>query len=382
MSSSDVELQENKRDKLFSAVMKGKWLEVIEMYKQERDVRTVEITTRDNVIHMAALSGDAKVVANIVDFECEERDIVLRAGNDRKNTPLHFAASMGNVEICRKIGGADSLVTMRNIAGETPLFLAAFHGKKQAFLWLHYLYMESPGASSTNHRAGASSTDHPYWRRNNEDTILHCAIAEGHIDVIIEIVYLYKDHLRKMMMPNKEGLTPLHILAAKRLAFKSTDLLDRSILVRPFYWLFRVKKKKQAMTKKELEQCERKLLVRVIIWVLIVLQALPIALLIILQALPILPSLILFIVAGALLATAITFAENHCVEAQIARPRFPCLASKLFPFPFLLFVNHREASFSASQFAVDRCVNSSHHHQVFIFSVRMSGSSFLFEQQQ
>ncbi|XP_054812925.1 uncharacterized protein LOC129313661 isoform X2 [Prosopis cineraria] len=252
MSSSDVELQENKRDKLRSAAMKGKWSEVIEMYKQERDIRTVAITaTRDNVLHMAVSSGDAKVVADIVDFVCAERDVVLRAYNDRNNTPLHLAASMGNVEMCRKIGDADpSLVTRCNIAGETPLFLAALYGNKTAFLWLHYLYIESPEVSST---------DFSHYMRNNGDTILHCAIAEGHFDVAIEIVHLYKNLVKEMMMRrNKVGLTPLHLLAATPSAFKSTCLHGRSILVCLIYGFFRVEEKKQATMKEEVEQCERK----------------------------------------------------------------------------------------------------------------------------
>ena len=88
------------------------------------------------------------------------------------HTPLHLAASMGNVEMCRKIGGTDpSLIARRNVAGETPLFLAALNGRKQVFLWLHYQYMSHPGASSS---------DSAHCIRDNGDTILHCTIAQEH----------------------------------------------------------------------------------------------------------------------------------------------------------------------------------------------------------
>ncbi|XP_054813926.1 uncharacterized protein LOC129314502 [Prosopis cineraria] len=289
MNSSLGVVHEGKLKKLRSDAGKGMWAEVLETYKQERELRTAEITaTGDTVLHMAVFNGEEKVVANMVDLVCAEQRVdrernerrhVLGARNDRKNTPLHLAATMGNVELCKKIAGADpSLISRLNIAGETPLFLAALAGRKKAFLWLHYLYIEASSndnhgtsSSSIDHDGASSSTDHgsssnnhPLWRRNNEDTILHCAIAEGHFDVAIEIVQLYKDQVKEMMRRSKEGLTPLHIVAAKRSAFESTALLGRSSIVRPIYRFFRVEEKKQAITKEELEQFERKSRVTVV----------------------------------------------------------------------------------------------------------------------
>lgn len=177
--------QEEKLKELRSYIRRGEWQKVFETYVQERALRTAKITgTGDTVLHMAVANGEDKVVANMVNLlvleenklgDCEENlniKIFLGAENDRKNTPLHLAAAMGNVEICRKIGGIDpSLISRRNIDGETPLFLAALNGRKEAFLWLHYLYLGS---------RGVSTTDYTHCTRDNEDTILHCAIAEGH----------------------------------------------------------------------------------------------------------------------------------------------------------------------------------------------------------
>ncbi|XP_028789096.1 uncharacterized protein LOC114745120 isoform X2 [Neltuma alba] len=253
--------------------MGGKWSEAFERCKQERALWTAKITgTGDTVLHMAVSSGEEKVVANMVEFLVEQEksfpqndvvvtmdeddgetwnmNTVLSAENDRKNTPLHLAAIEGSVEMSRKIGGTDrSLIARRNIAGETPLFLAALNGRKKAFLWLHYLYVGSHGVSSTGFA---------HCIRDNEDTILHCAIAEGHAGVAIEIVHLYKDHLKEMMKRNKKGLSPLHLLAAKRSAFKSTSLHEVPILALLIYRLWKVNEKNQATTLEELQAMKDK----------------------------------------------------------------------------------------------------------------------------
>ncbi|XP_028753405.1 serine/threonine-protein phosphatase 6 regulatory ankyrin repeat subunit A-like [Neltuma alba] len=260
-------------EKLHSDAMGGKWSEAFERCKQERALWTAQITgTGDTVLHMAVSSGEEKVVANMVEFLVEQEksfpqngvvvtmdeddeetwnmNTVLGAENDRKNTPLHLAAIEGSVEMCRKIGGTDrSLIAHRNIAGETPLFLAALNGHKKAFLWLHYLYVGSHEVSSTGFA---------HCIRDNEDTILHCAIAEGHADVATEIVHLYKDHLKEMMKRNKKGLSPLHLLASKRKAFKNTSLRELPILAGPIYRLWKVNEKNQATTLEELRAMKDK----------------------------------------------------------------------------------------------------------------------------
>ncbi|XP_028789085.1 ankyrin repeat and sterile alpha motif domain-containing protein 1B-like [Neltuma alba] len=192
--SSSVGAQEEIVKKIRRNAMRGKWQEVFETYKQERALRTAKITgTGDTILHMAVSNGQAKLVADVVELlvleennppqnnvvvimegergESQNMDIVLGVENDEKNTPLHLAARRGNVEMCKKIGSrVPSLIARRNISGETPLFLAAVYGRREAFLWLHYQYMGSPGVSPT---------DFAHCIRDNDDTILHCALAEG-----------------------------------------------------------------------------------------------------------------------------------------------------------------------------------------------------------
>ncbi|XP_028753406.1 uncharacterized protein LOC114712996 [Neltuma alba] len=271
MNSNDIVHQEE----VENLCKAGKWAKVLKMYEEERDLRTAKITaTGDTILHMAVHSKKEHVVESLVDIVCggekmNEQDkkqsasvssvdengdekSVLRVQNEKGDTPLHLAASIGNAEICKKISGVDpSLIAIPNGNGETPLFMAGLDGNRKAFLWLHYRYMESPGVSSTDF-------DHSILRRNNDDTILHCALEEGHIDVAIEIVHLYEDHLKEMIKPNKNELSPLHLLAGTPSAFESNDLLDRSSVVQLLYRCpFRVKRKKHATTKEELEQRER-----------------------------------------------------------------------------------------------------------------------------
>ncbi|XP_028789083.1 serine/threonine-protein phosphatase 6 regulatory ankyrin repeat subunit C [Neltuma alba] len=170
--------KDNKND-LFRNAMENQWSEVFKTLEEDRGLRTAKVTaTGDTVLHMAMYALDETVVvAAMVDLvledeESSERSYVLEAANVKGNTPLHLAASIGNIEMCKKIGGVNpSLIAKRNKAGETPLFLAALHGHRKAFLWLHYQYMET----------GVSSTEYAHCIRDNHDTILHCAIAEEHL---------------------------------------------------------------------------------------------------------------------------------------------------------------------------------------------------------
>jgi len=84
--------------------------------------------------------------------------------NSKGNTPLHVAAELGNVDICNNIAKRDPiLISYRNFEGETPLFLAAVYGKREAFICLHGRHQDKD--------------DYSVSRKNNGDTILHSAIS-------------------------------------------------------------------------------------------------------------------------------------------------------------------------------------------------------------
>ena len=188
MSSSYNMLEDE--NNLISAATEGDWFEVLELYKK-KELRMLKLSpTGDTALHMAASSGAVYIAERMLEYlDCEKRNNnnesddhslrganengddelkrALREKNDNGNTALHSAASAskGSYQMCKKIGKADpSLITRSNNFGETPLFMAAIHGNKESFLWLHS-------------RDGSAL----FYKRRSNDTILHCAIEGGHI---------------------------------------------------------------------------------------------------------------------------------------------------------------------------------------------------------
>ena len=167
METLSLEMEKIKKE-LFNTAMKGEWKEVVRIYEQNYRAQEAKITrSGDTALHVAVSDCQEDVVEELVRHVVStgpRQTAVLGIQNDRGNTALHFAASMGNVRMCQSIALADpSLVGARNKESETPLFLAALRGKKEAFLCLHYI-------CGANH-------DGSYCRRHNGQTALHSAIA-------------------------------------------------------------------------------------------------------------------------------------------------------------------------------------------------------------
>ena len=165
--SDDFEL--NTQIKLCRNVVKNQWNEVLKICKENWKALYIPITkSNDTVLHLAAynkLEQDFELLLQILlPAECDVRTKVLLVKNTEGNTPLHIAASVGSERMCRSIiDKTDSKTSLsaRNKEGETPLFKAALHGHKEAFLYFHYI---------------CGSSD--YCKRNDGETILHCAISE------------------------------------------------------------------------------------------------------------------------------------------------------------------------------------------------------------
>ncbi|KAK9945241.1 hypothetical protein M0R45_010766 [Rubus argutus] len=198
---------------LFKMAMKSRWEEVVQAYGQNKRAHKARITrSGDTALHIAVADCQEKWVEELVKLVSTKE---LRIQNERGNTPLHFAAAMGNVRMCDCIAKKDpSLVGIPNKDKETPLFLAALHGKKDSFLCLHYIC--TPDESQQRF--------YSYCRREDGDTILHCAISGDYFDLAFQIIALYKDLVNSV---NEVGFTPLHLLASKSSAFKSGSLLRR-----------------------------------------------------------------------------------------------------------------------------------------------------------
>ncbi|XP_028769150.1 uncharacterized protein LOC114726653 isoform X2 [Neltuma alba] len=193
--------------------MRGKWEKVIGMYRQDAGLHKATITRSGHTaLHIAVAHGKEDVVEKMVDAMSrngEERKKALQTSNNRNNTALHLAAYTGNSRMCHIIASLEpTLVDDRNVDGETPLFLAAIHGRKQAFLCLHFI--RKPHITTPPFDVNC--------RRNNGDTILHAAIH----DLAFQIIHLHEDLANWV---NEKGCSPLHLLASKPCAFKSGSCL-------------------------------------------------------------------------------------------------------------------------------------------------------------
>nr|XP_011458592.1 PREDICTED: uncharacterized protein LOC101306484 isoform X2 [Fragaria vesca subsp. vesca] len=193
---------------LFKIAMKSDWEGVVQAYRLNKQLAHKARITKsgETALHIAVLDGQEDRVEELVKLVSLEE---LKLQNQRGNTPLHFAAAQGNVRMCKCIAKVHpSLVGIPNKDKETPLFLAALHGKKDAFLCLHYI--RTPNESDPKY--------YSYCRREDGDTILHCAILGDYFDLAFQILALYEDLVNSV---NEDGFSPLHVLAGMPSAFMS-----------------------------------------------------------------------------------------------------------------------------------------------------------------
>ncbi|GMI73801.1 hypothetical protein HRI_001049400 [Hibiscus trionum] len=213
---------------LFKCAMKGEWNTVISIYENDPSVHVAKIIrSGDTALHIAVSNAQEAVVEQLVDLVLshDEPRKALGMRNEQGNTPLHVAAYLGNVRMCRCIVRVDrSLLEIQNNAGEAPMFVAALHGKKDAFLCLNsYCQSQEEGYS--------------YCRRKDGENVLQCAISGDYFDLAFQIIYLYQDLVNYV---NKNGISALHVLASNPTAFRSgshlrrfSQLIYRCIIVEP-----------------------------------------------------------------------------------------------------------------------------------------------------
>ncbi|XP_051120807.1 uncharacterized protein LOC127244363 [Andrographis paniculata] len=189
---------------LFSNAMNGNWEKVVKLYETEQVARQLKITkSGDTAIHVAIGDNQEDIVEKLVTY-VSSADLEIE--NELGNTPLHQAATLGNVKMCECIAKKNrDVIGKLNGDNETPFFLAVLHGKKGAFLCLHSLCKKEDA--------------YRYCRRKNDGyTILHAAITGEYFEIAFEIINHY-DYLIDSL--NVEGFSPLHLLANKPSAFKS-----------------------------------------------------------------------------------------------------------------------------------------------------------------
>lgn len=167
-------------NKLYKLISEGQWEEIVTIYKQSRDVQTTEFTkSGDTLLHLAVFEGETKAAIEMVDtISNSDTSKILGYENATGDTALHIAAAMGNCIVCEcMILTNPRIIRHRNRNGETPIFLAAFHGKRFTF------------------RSLRRFLDHDYnlFRRQDGNSVLHAAIMGEHFrkfNFVLKYIYM------------------------------------------------------------------------------------------------------------------------------------------------------------------------------------------------
>ncbi|XP_030946130.1 serine/threonine-protein phosphatase 6 regulatory ankyrin repeat subunit B-like [Quercus lobata] len=163
---------------------------------------------RETALHVAIAHGSEDIVEEllkIIHANKKEFENALKYKNDQGNTPLHVAASTGSLRTCICIAEAEpSMGNELNKEGKSPLFLAALLGRTEIFFHLHSICESHLGTS--------------YYRKEDGETILHCAIKREYWDLAYRILLL---HGELAICVDENGILPIHLLAEKPSAFRS-----------------------------------------------------------------------------------------------------------------------------------------------------------------
>ncbi|KAH0708258.1 hypothetical protein KY284_009685 [Solanum tuberosum] len=210
------------KDQIFQAAMENKWTKVKHLYINNKFVHESKLTrSEDTALHLAITSYHPDrddslqhphltcIKEMIADISKENRLCILKQKNDKGNTPLHLAAELGSVPIIEcMVNSADrDLIWETNSKGETPLFVTAYRGKLQAFLYLHNCCLNEKGEGPIE-----------LCRREDGDNILHAAISGEYFDLAFQIIHYYGQLVNRY---NVEGMSPLHFLSRMPQVFKS-----------------------------------------------------------------------------------------------------------------------------------------------------------------
>ena len=177
--------------------------------EKTHDINPKEPHSEYTPLHFAACYGKIEIcqfiIADLNDKNPKNKDgvtpvtpLYLAANcfgyfDNRGDTPLHLAASMGHLNICKLIIKGVQVKNPENNDGDTPLHLAAEHGHLDICkLIIKDIEDKNPG-------------------NNYGDTPLHFAASKGHWNVC---KFIIKD-MQDKNPGNLDGDTPLHVAAGK-----------------------------------------------------------------------------------------------------------------------------------------------------------------------
>nr|GLL45503.1 uncharacterized protein LOC109168306 [Ipomoea trifida] len=130
---------------LYRAILAANWEDALIFFNQNPTAIQSPLNSfLDTALHVAAKVGNAsfmvKLVALILSGDNEEVVEALSPRNDIGNTPLHFAALHGNIEVADILVRRNSnLLYLHNNYGWFPIHCAAINNRKSKDAFLYFL---------------------------------------------------------------------------------------------------------------------------------------------------------------------------------------------------------------------------------------------------
>ena len=108
----------------------------------------------NTAIHFCAANGLQALLQSLLDvLKSEQPSELINKRNESSNTPLHWAALNGHLEVCKLLVGAGADMWTRNSAGNLAIFEAERAGKDDVVAWL----LEVGGTEKENEDAKETS---------------------------------------------------------------------------------------------------------------------------------------------------------------------------------------------------------------------------------
>ncbi|XP_062017412.1 uncharacterized protein LOC133733790 [Rosa rugosa] len=204
---------------IYKLFLDKKWFEMKSFYEENNfDVFLPLNHLKETALHLAVYSQDMDLVESLLKIVYKHNPFIshypsvsvsdgfeFSLVNASGNTPLHEAASKGNVKLVKLILEYDNtLLNTRNNNGETPFFMAALYGQTKL---IKYLLAKIRVEEVSYHFFSTTST------------MIHEAIRGYYFEIALEL--LDPRYYLPMVEEDSDGMTCFQLLADIPSAFKS-----------------------------------------------------------------------------------------------------------------------------------------------------------------
>ncbi len=188
----------------------------LELLLSQSEVKFEEKTSLgENLLHCAAVNNQIEVIKYLID----ERKIDVNALNDESESPLHYAAKYGHLDLAKLLLHKGCSLTLKDKAENNPAEIAQKNGYKELSLWLNKQEMLSScerGEVENVKRLLPLLGEHAKSLVDEEkNNIFFIGLLNKHDSIIQFLLYdnnvLSVDSLLKAKNNKNEGL--LHIAA-------------------------------------------------------------------------------------------------------------------------------------------------------------------------